>query len=264
VPPKPAVINGPGTGQCGAIAVAYSIPAVAGASSYLWTVNGGATIVGPNNLTTVIVNFPASFNNITLSVSAVNTCGSGMARTLSVKGKVSTPSSISGNISVCNGATETYIANGAPGATSYIWTKPAGATIIGPSNGSSINIMWGSTGGNVTAKALNSCSTSGKSTLSVAVSCRIGNDGIPNSLNPIVFPNPANASISLSYTGSNAEILTVELYDLQGRILMKEALVSSEGKNIHEFDLRSISKGVYMMRLTGKNSNEVIKVIVEH
>ena len=61
----------------------YTVPAVAGATSYVWNYSGsGATITGTTN--SVSIGFNATATSGTLSVTAVNGCGVGLARTKSV------------------------------------------------------------------------------------------------------------------------------------------------------------------------------------
>jgi hypothetical protein len=261
-PAKPSSITGQASGLCGAGNVVYTVSSVAGAAGYFWSVSGGAVISGPNNLSTVTINFPSSFNNITISASAVNNCGTGAAKTLMVKGSVVTPSSISGNSSVCNGATEIYTANGSPGAASFTWTKPAGATILGSATGSSISVLWGATGGNITAKATNACGTSGKATLGITVSCRnaLGENAAGSAG---IFPNPAHGKVTVKFTGIAAEKIRLQLTGITGQVLLSEELTAEEGVNYHELDLANFAAGIYMVHLVSEERKEVLKVIVE-
>ena len=59
----------------------YTVPVVSSATSYVWSYSGsGATIVGTGN--SVSVDFSPTATNGTMSVSAVNGCGTGTARTV--------------------------------------------------------------------------------------------------------------------------------------------------------------------------------------
>ncbi|MEZ4901168.1 MAG: hypothetical protein R2822_05100 [Spirosomataceae bacterium] len=61
----------------------YTVPAVAGATSYTWAFSGiGASFSSTTN--SVSINFSAAATSGTLSVTANNSCGSSIARTLSV------------------------------------------------------------------------------------------------------------------------------------------------------------------------------------
>ncbi len=75
------------------------------------------------------------------------------------------PATISGNAAVCATTSNTYSVTTVAGATSYTWTIPGGWT--GSSTTNSINTMAGSSSGNITVKANNSCGSSPVRTFSV-------------------------------------------------------------------------------------------------
>ncbi len=160
----------------------YSISKSAAASSYNWIIPAGASAVHPAgtgaNDTIVEVTFNAGFASGTISVAAVNACGSSVARTLAVKTLLpsSTPT-ITGPTDPClwigtSGAV--YTIKKITNATSYTWTVPAiGATAVHP-NGLGINdtiIIVNYTtafvSGNITARADASCGSSSTRTLTL-------------------------------------------------------------------------------------------------
>lgn len=264
LPNTPANISGPTGGQCAATGVSYFISPVSGATGYSWTANNGATISGPNNLSGVSIDFPASFNTVTLSVMAVNTCGSGGIRTLVVSGAPATPVSISGNNAVCYGTGEQYIASGSAGATAFTWTVPANASILGGQGSANIVVLWGATSGNITVKASNACGLSGTRTYAVSVVCREGQ--ILNTVEAIhaeVFPNPTDGKANIKFNSISSEKLLLNVTDITGRILMNENVTAIEGVNLHELDLSPFAKGVYMIELKGKEQDEVLRITVE-
>ena len=79
------------------------------------------------------------------------------------------PDSISGDDTVCMNSTNTYAVPSVNNANGYIWTIPTGWTIIGSSTGNSINVMAGSAGGTITAKAFNTCDSSAVVSFSIVV-----------------------------------------------------------------------------------------------
>jgi hypothetical protein len=83
-PQQPSSFTAAPTSVCkGSTGNVYTVPAVAGATSYIWSYTGtGATFVGSGN--SISVNFSATATNGTISVAAVNGCGPGTARTVSV------------------------------------------------------------------------------------------------------------------------------------------------------------------------------------
>jgi hypothetical protein len=83
---------------------------------------------------------------------------------------LTTAGSITGPANVCNNSTgKVYSISTIPAATGYTWTVPAGAVITAGQNTISITVSFGTTSGNVSVFATNSCSTSATSTLAVSV-----------------------------------------------------------------------------------------------
>lgn len=264
LPGVPASISGPAGGQCGATGVSYTINPVSGATGYLWSANNGAVINGPNNLSGVTIDFPSTFTGVTLSVNALNACGMSGARTLGVLAVPAIPGAITGSNSTCNGMVEFYSTTGSAGATGYTWTVPAGATILGGQNSASIVVLWGATGGNVTVKATNGCGNSGLRTLAVSVPCRLNQvSGSSNGIAPEVYPNPATGKVNIKFYNTDDETLLMQVSDLTGRILLTQHRSAHAGLNVHEFDLSSFAKGIYLVHLNGKDMNSVIRLTIE-
>jgi hypothetical protein len=264
-PNTPGAISGPTTGQCGQTGVSYSILPVAQATGYLWTVNNGATVSGPNNLSAVSINFPSTFTTCTLTVVATNGCGSSLARTLVVNGVSALPGVITGNQSVCNGAAEGYSSGGSAGATSYNWTVPAGATILGvPPYGSSITVQWGATSGNVTVAAVNDCGTSSSRNLAVAVTCRQSQVSETIGTSASLYPNPTSGKTTVKFESVNAAKYVISVVDVTGRIIIRDEMTAAEGINMHELDLTSVARGIYLVRMeTAGEQAQLLKVTVE-
>jgi hypothetical protein len=80
------------------------------------------------------------------------------------------PGAITGNIAPCANTNENYSIAPVSGATSYIWTVPAGAVIQSGQSTTAISVLWGSTSGNVTVAATNNCGNSAPGQLAVTLS----------------------------------------------------------------------------------------------
>jgi hypothetical protein len=76
-------------------------------------------------------------------------------------------SGISGPDSLCPGSEALYTISPIQGVTSYVWTLPNGWT--GASTGTSIQVITGTSGGNITARAYNSCDSTALQTLNVHI-----------------------------------------------------------------------------------------------
>ena len=250
VPNTPGFISGPVNGQCGQSGVSYSITPVPQATGYLWSATNGATVAGPNNLSAVSINFPSTFVTCTLSVVALNSCGTSTARTLVVNGAPSQPGTISGSQSVCNGSVEPYSTVGSSGATSYNWIVPPGAIILNtPPYTASILVQWGAYGGNVTVNAVNDCGSSAARTLSVAVTCREAQLIEALNTSAMLYPNPTQGKTTLEFETSTAGDYQVSVVDITGQIMQTEKVTAVAGLNVHELDLSIYAKGLYMVRM---------------
>ena len=164
-PPVPGAITG-SVSPCAGGPVTYSVPVVTGATSYAWTLPAGWSGTGNTRSITVT---PDSGSGGTISVSAVNACGTSAAQTLAVTvlSLPAQPGVITGDTDLCPGAAVTYLVTAVAGATSYNWTLPAGWA--GNAAINSINATAGTTGGNITVAAVNSCGASVAQSLHITV-----------------------------------------------------------------------------------------------
>jgi hypothetical protein len=147
----------------GANGVAYSVTAVSGAVSYVWTLPAGATNASGSATNAILVNFAANASSGNITVYGNNTCGNGAASppfAVTVNALPAAAGIITGPASVCQGdAGVVYTVPAIAGATSYSWTVPAGATIVSGGNTNSITVDFSASAssGNITVTGTNSC-----------------------------------------------------------------------------------------------------------
>jgi PKD repeat protein len=159
VPGTPGSISGSGNNVCPGTVLTYSVTAVPGATSYLWTAATNTTILSGQGTNTITLSAASNFSSGTLSVRAVSSCGQSAARTLGLSKNPATPSTMTGQTSnLCGGGQFTYSINPVAGATSYVWTAPSSCTIV-TNNGNSIVLSVPSnfTTGTLSVRAYNSC-----------------------------------------------------------------------------------------------------------
>ncbi|HNP98995.1 MAG TPA: T9SS type A sorting domain-containing protein, partial [Bacteroidia bacterium] len=183
-PALPGVISG-STTICPGSSSVYSIVAVPGAASYIWTVTGsGVSVVGAGLSATVSTT--SAFTSGSVCVVAVSSCGSPIGnsaqrcKTIGT-GKLATPGNITGDptTGVC-GQTYQYSIPSIAGATSgYNWSVPAGVTVIGPSNSNTITLQFPSNfvSGTLCANGVNGCGDGFTRCVNV-----YGNPGTPASI----------------------------------------------------------------------------------
>ena len=163
VPAQPGIITG-NVSVCSGSSNTYSVAAVAGATTYTWTLPNGWT----GTSTTASITATTSTTGGNVSVTANNTCGSSTSQTLAVTvGIPATPGAIIGNATVCSGSSNTYSVAVVSGATSYTWTLPTGWT--GISTTETIATTANTTGGDITVTVNNTCGSSVAQTLAVTV-----------------------------------------------------------------------------------------------
>ena len=154
----PSVIGG-SSFACSSSSGNYSIAQVAGASGYLWTVSGDASVAGSG--TSVTVNFGASFSSGTLCVKALLPCGYQSAqRCLNITNGVGSISAINGSFAICPGQSGlVYSVSPVGNAALYTWTVPNNITILSGQGTNSITVSAGAgfTLGNICISATSSC-----------------------------------------------------------------------------------------------------------
>jgi len=219
VPSAPISITGNDTVCQGAQNQLYSVSNVAGATSYTWILNNGAT--GTSSTNSIFVNFlsPATSGNII--VKANNNCGSSdsIFKMITVNTIPNAAGTITGNTAVCQGATGvTYTVPAISGATSYIWTLPAGVSGNSLSNSITVSFASNATAGSISVKGSNICGEGTASSLSFTITAMpaaagaitsVGGDSVSQAgvSKTYTVPAIANAiSYIWSYSGTGATI----------------------------------------------------------
>ncbi len=162
--PNPAgTITGTPTVCAGASSVAYSVSPITNAIAYVWTLPPGATIASGNGTNSISVDFANNATSGSITVNGNNLCGNGNPSppfNVTVNPLPDPAGTITGDASVCIGASGVmYSVVAIANATGYVWTVPAGATIVGSSNTNSITVDFGpaAVSGNITVYGSNSC-----------------------------------------------------------------------------------------------------------
>ncbi len=172
LPAAPTAINGP-TGACrNQVDVIFSVDAIPGATSYIWTLPTGAT--GSSSTNSISLNFSSTYNTGNICVSAVNPCGPGIefCRSIVVYLVVpATPGVISGgNTDACPSSSITYSIDPVANATTYLWAAPANASVTAGQGTTTATITYSATfaaSGTMTVRAGNCKGYSGFRSLTV-------------------------------------------------------------------------------------------------
>lgn len=160
---SPSVILGSSIG-CHNTTGGYSINPVDGATQYVWSVSGNATINGAGSTVTttvpnINVNFGGGFTSGQLCVYAKTSCGyAGSSRCMNITAAPALPGAISGSATICPGTSSVYNISPVLGAASYIWTvSGAGLSIVGSGTSATVSATSAFTSGSVCVVAVSSC-----------------------------------------------------------------------------------------------------------
>lgn len=163
--------------------VVYSVEPVIAATDYIWSLPPGMNMVA-NNGNSITVTFSSSFTSSSLTVFAMNQCGVSGSRSLMItRVNPSTPSLINGSNNACvfmptesnpSGSTSFYWIPVVSNATDYIWTVPAGATIVDHYTNwteSVIEVAFNSdfAGGAISVQTTNNCGVSGVRSMNLSI-----------------------------------------------------------------------------------------------
>lgn len=162
----PTNITANPTTFCEGATVIFTATVVTNATSYVWTVPSGWTInsTSSNTMTATVGSAAGA-----VTAKAINCYGEGIQKSQSFTPGVipAMPGNITGNVTVCQGASNTYSVTAVSGATSYTWIMPSGWT--GTSTTNSITLAAGGLSGTISVTANNTCGSSAAQTLSVTV-----------------------------------------------------------------------------------------------
>jgi hypothetical protein len=160
--PAAGVITGMDTVCTAQTGIAYSIPPIAVATSYIWTVPPGATIIYGATTNAITVNYSASASSGNITAAGVNSCGTGPSSSLfvTVNQLPGASGSITGSSSVCAGVSGVaYSVVPIPNTITYVWLLPPGA-ILGSGAGTNaitVNFTVSATSGDIIVYGNNLC-----------------------------------------------------------------------------------------------------------
>ena len=153
------------TNVCGVTTTTYTATGVVGAASYTWTLPTGLSSLSTAGSSITVQN--AGFTGGSISVQAINVCGTGAAKVLALSVASASPGVISGPTVTCGLTSATYSVAAVTGATGYTWTAPAGATLSGQGTSTIVATFATPMVGTVSVTSHNACANSAARTLAV-------------------------------------------------------------------------------------------------
>ena len=82
--------------------------------------------------------------------------------------------------------------------------------------------------------------------------------------NIAVYPNPANTELKVQLLLTNFESSTVELFDMQGRVVLSENVAASVLDAAYTLNVSEIPNGIYTVRVTNGDQVSTSKVSINH
>jgi hypothetical protein len=81
----------------------------------------------------------------------------------------------------------------------------------------------------------------------------------------VIYPNPTNGQISLTFNSDGSQTNSIKIYNLVGQIVFAEKSETIQGLNNQTFDISHQGQGIYMLELTtidgkGKKNISVQKI----
>src|SRR6185436_3487888 len=92
----------------------------------------------------------------------------------------------------------------------------------------------------------------------------IAENNSPEADELLVFPNPANSTLTISFLSSEKQNIELRLYNTLGKQIYVEKEQTTKGKFEKEINLEKWNGGIYFLQLKTKNENINKKVIVNH
>jgi hypothetical protein len=126
--------------------VIYTVPPITNATTYVWTVPVGASIVAGSGTNSITVDFSDTAVSGSVTVYGSNICSDGSASSFAVVvNPLPVPSLTAGPVGVCVSATG-VVYQTQNGMSNYSWSISSGGTITGGSNTNSITVNWNTVG----------------------------------------------------------------------------------------------------------------------
>jgi PKD repeat protein len=79
--------------------------------------------------------------------------------------------------------------------------------------------------------------------------------------NPVLYPNPANEEVHVSYHSQDVNDVNVSVLDLNGKVLQNYFIKSNSGQNMVMFDIQALAQGSYMVKLSSTKGQIILPFI---
>ena len=213
-----------------------------GATTYTWNPGG---ITG-----SAIAVSPASTITYTVIGTNANGCNNSAVRAVTVN-PLPIVNAASASSLICTGQTTTLTASG---ATTYTW-NPGGSTATSIAVSPTVTSTY-----SVTGAAANGCRNN--AVVTVIVSACTGIDQVVNAGGYSIYPNPTTGKLNIQFNVTKATMLTTEVLDAIGKVVLKQTLNFSANENTQTINISNLPNGLYFVNLTNsENKTQTIRIV---
>jgi minor extracellular serine protease Vpr len=79
----------------------------------------------------------------------------------------------------------------------------------------------------------------------------------------ILYPNPNHGGFTIDYTDNTQEQLTVQVFDIAGRLLSSQYWQVGKGSNSRKFSMTELPKGMYFVRVSSATGFRTVKMNID-
>jgi hypothetical protein len=252
LPATAGIITGPASVCQGATGVVYTVPAIAGASSYTWTVPTGATIMSGGNTNSITVDFSPAAVSGNITVFGTNSCGNGtVSPNFAVTVNPIPPAPVVTNI----GKT---LYSSAPTGNQWYYSATSSGTGTPISGATGQTYLATQDGYYWSVVTINGCSSDPSNRKLIIV---IGIDS-HSSFGINVYPNPNEGVFTLMITSPKEDKYNVRVFNNLGVQIFEMKDLDVVGTTRQTIDLNSAESGIYTIMIWNSNYSTVKKVVV--
>jgi len=246
LPAAAGTITGPASVCAGSTGVAYSVPTISNATTYVWTAPAGATITAGGTTRNITVSYGTAAGSGVITVKGTNTCGNGAVASINITMNAIPPApviTISGNVltsSALTGNQWYYEGTVIAGATSRTYTATHNT-----------GYYW-------CVVTTNGCSSPISNKIWVVLT---GMQALENSSFSI-YPVPNDGRFTVSISSPVAETYTIFVFNQLGAKIYELGDVNVTGTFEKQIDLRPVPTGIYSVVFFNSEHKVVKKLIV--
>ena len=246
--PDPAgTISGPNEICAPVSGVVYSVPPIANATGYIWTVPAGVVVVSGNNTDAITVNFPVTATSGNFTVQGTNSCGNG---TVSPDYMVTVNPIPPAPVITASGDT---LHSNAPAGNQWYFE---GSLLVGATSQTYVATHSGHYWDVVD---INGCSSDTSNHLYVIIT------GIaPHPATMInLYPVPNSGSFNIAITAAE-ESFSFRVYNNLGVMIYDQEKVKVNGSVTKVVDIRPVPSGTYTVIITGDRETIAKQIVIDN